>query len=159
MAFIHYKIAKRKINYNFFTYTFFRYHRNFFGSLIYRGRKLWAFNFLKKLKYQLKLKENLEPSIIFFYALLKISPNVLLFPYKIGGKVQGVPLPISWYKKIIYAVKWVIKLLKDKYQRVKINDLVEILVLATYDKGLAIKKKKLFNSISTSNRFLIRQFK
>jgi len=94
-----YKSEKKNFVFNFFTYIFFRYHRIFFGSLIWRGRKLWAFKFFSKIKYELKLKEVIEPNYLFFLSLIKISPNVLIFPYRIGGKFQGVPLPISWYKK------------------------------------------------------------
>jgi len=92
---MHYKNLTRKKTFNFFVYFFFRYHRIFFGSLIFKGRKLWAFNFFNNLKYQLKLRERLEPNLVFFFSLVKITPNVLLFPFKIGGKVEGVPLAIS----------------------------------------------------------------
>jgi hypothetical protein len=67
MTYIHYKKLIRKNNYNFFEYFFFRYHRIFFGSLIIKGRKLWAFNFLNKIKYELKQKEKIEPNLIFFF--------------------------------------------------------------------------------------------
>jgi len=159
LVYINYKNLKRKINYNFFVYFFFRYHRIFFGSLIFCGKKLWAFNFFNKIKYELKQKEHIEPNLIFLFALVKITPNVLLFPYKIGGKTEGVPLAISWQKKLIFATKWVIKLLKDKYKRVKLNDIVDILQSAIYSKGLAIRKKFYFNYLSTTNRYLIRYFK
>jgi len=159
MTFVHYKTLKRKRYCNFFVYYFFRYHRIFFGSLIFRGRKLWAFNFFNKLKIELKNREKIEPNLTFFFSMLKITPNVLLFPYKIGGKVQGVPLPISWKKKLTYATKWVIKLLRDKYRRLNLKDLIDILISAIYDKGLAIKKKKRANVMSSVNRYLIKYFK
>jgi hypothetical protein len=57
------------------------------------------------LKYKLKLREEFDPNLIFFFAMVKITPNVLLFPYKLGGKLQGVPLPISLNKKLTYATK------------------------------------------------------
>lgn len=159
MLFIHYKTLSRKRIFNFFVYYFFRYHRIFFGSLIFCGNKLWAFNFFNKLKYELKKKEKIEPNLIFFFSLIKITPNILLFPYKIGGKIQGVPLPITWAKKLIFATKWVIKLLRNNFKRIKILDLSNILIFAIYDKGLAIKKKNYYNSISTVNRYLIHYFK
>jgi len=159
MSYTNYKKLSRKSNYNFFVYFFFRYHRIFFGSLIFRGRKLWAFNFFNKIKEQLKKKEKIEPNLVFFFSLVKITPNVLLFPYKIGGKVEGVPLAISWHKKLIFATKWIIKLLRDKYKKLKVDDISEILHLAIYSKGLAIRKKFFFNSLSTINRYLIRYFR
>lgn len=159
MLFIHYKTLQRKRYCDFFMYYFFRYHRIFFGSLIFKGRKLWAFNFFNKLKVSLKLREKIEPNLTFFFAMIKITPNVLLFPYKIGGKVQGVPLPISWKKKFTYATKWVIKLLRDKYRRLNLDHLIDILISAIHDKGLAIQKKKRANVMSSVNRFLIKYFK
>jgi len=105
MIFKHYKLIKRKRNYNFFNYLFFKYHRIFFGSLIFNGKKLWAFNLFLKLKYNLKIKEGVEPNLLFFFSMINISPTVLLFPLKIGGKVEGVPLPISLNKKLIFATK------------------------------------------------------
>lgn len=47
--------------YDYYSYYSYRYHRLFFRSLIFRGRKLWAFNFLVNLKLELKLKEKVEP--------------------------------------------------------------------------------------------------
>lgn len=61
------------------------YHNLFYRSLIFKGKKLWAFNFLCNLKYELKIKENIEPFWIFLVALIKISPEVLLFPKKRGS--------------------------------------------------------------------------
>jgi hypothetical protein len=58
-----------------------------------------------KVKYNLKLKEGLDPNLIFFFSLFKITPNILLFPYKLGGRIEGVPLPISWRKKLTYSTK------------------------------------------------------
>ena len=154
-----YKSEKKNFVFNFFTYIFFRYHRIFFGSLIWRGRKLWAFKFFSKIKYELKLKEVIEPNYLFFLSLIKISPNVLIFPYRIGGKFQGVPLPISWYKKIIFGTKWVIKLLRDKYDRVDLNNIVENLIFAIYNKGLSIKKKKSYSYLGYTNKSLMKKFK
>jgi ribosomal protein S7 len=105
MLFKHYKLIKRKRNHNFFNYLFFKYHRIFFGSLIFKGKKLWASNLFLKLKYNLKIKEGVEPNLLFFFSMINISPTVLLFPLKIGGKVEGVPLPISLNKKLIFATK------------------------------------------------------
>lgn len=159
MTFVHYKIKKFKKHYHNFNYNLFRYQRIFFGSLIFRGRKIWAYNFFIKVKYGLKIKENIDPNILFLYSLLKITPCILLLPLKIGGKVQGVPLPISWKKRLTYSTKWVIKLLKEKNKRVKLEDVVEVLILALYNKGLSFEKKINTYKEGRANRFLIKYFK
>jgi hypothetical protein len=94
-----YKLQKKKNWINFFPFHFFRYHRIFFGSLIFKGQKLRAFNLFNKLKVLLKKKFNKDPNFIFLLSLSQITPSILLFPFKIGGKIQGVPLSISWKKK------------------------------------------------------------
>jgi len=37
---------------------------------------------MRKLKYKLKMIEKYDPSLIFFFSLVKIAPAVLLCPYK-----------------------------------------------------------------------------
>jgi len=101
----HYKLYKKKQTYNFFNYYLYRYNRIFIGSLIKRGRKIWAFNFFLKFKYELKKLEKFDPNMIFLFALIKITPTILLCPYKIGGKKEGVPLPISINKKMTFVAK------------------------------------------------------
>lgn len=43
-------------------------------------------------------------------------------------------MAISWHKKLIFATKWVVKLLRDRYKKLKLNDVVEILHSAIYSK-------------------------
>lgn len=75
-----------------------------FKSLICRGMKLKAFNFMIKLKYYLKLKEHVDPYWIILIALMKISPDVLVYPLKLGGAVQKVPLFICARKQYTFSV-------------------------------------------------------
>jgi hypothetical protein len=53
----------------------------------------------------LKKLEKFDPNIIFLFSLLKITPTILLCPYKIGGKNEGIPLPISINKKMTFVAK------------------------------------------------------
>lgn len=120
---------------------------------------MWAFNFFVNLKYELKIRENVDPFWIFLISLMKITPEVLLFPIKRGGGVQLVPLPINERKQYTFAVKWVIKLLRDKNRIININSLVDVLIMAVYDKGLSIEKKDSVNAIANLNRHMVRFFK
>jgi ribosomal protein S7 len=91
--------------------------------------------------------------------MLNITPHILLSYLKIGGAKQGVPLSISWKKKITYATKWLKKALIDKYKRIKLKYLLEEIILSIYDKGLGSKKKKRTYLEGFSNRFLLKRFK
>jgi len=71
----------------------------FFGSLIFSGFKLVAFNNFIKIKQGLKKKEFLDPYKLFLVAMMMITPNIYLLPLKLGGRAVGVPLPITEKKK------------------------------------------------------------
>lgn len=150
---------KYSSKYQYYPFIWYQYHRLFFRSLIFKGNKLWAFKFLCDLKFELKMHEGIEPFWIFLVALMKIAPEVLLFPKKRGGGLQWVPLPISEKKQYTFAIKWVIKLLKDKFRVVKISTVVDVLVGAVYGKGLAIEKKDSIHAVADLNRHLVRFFR
>jgi len=98
-----YRKINRLFNYNYeycSLYFLYKYHYHFFQSLINCGKKLWAFNFFLDIKYGLKKIENIDPLIIFFVAIINISPEILLFPLKLGGLVSEVPMPISVKNKL-----------------------------------------------------------
>lgn len=153
------KYDKYNHRYDYNQYIWFRYNKLFFGSLIVRGRKLWAFNFFILLKLELKKREQLEPYWVFLVGIMKITPDFLLFPLKLGGVVQGVPLPITERKQYTFGVKWVIKLLKDKLGKFSVSTIADILIEAIYNKGLGIERKLSIYEIGSKNRHLIRFFK
>ncbi len=155
----HFKLLKKKSYNSFLPFIYYRYKRLFFGSLIKTGNKLKAYNFLLKLKNKLKLKEKIEFHIIFIFSLLKITPHIILSYLKIGGMKQGVPLFISWRKKITYAVKWIKIAMTKKYKSIKIDNLANEISLCIYDKGLSSQIKKKTYIEGFSNRFLLKRFK
>ena len=154
-----YKIKFRKKEHNFLNFYIYRYNRIFLGFLIKRGRKIWAYNFMRKLKYKLKNIEKFDPSLIFFFSLVKIAPAVLLCPYKWGGNIEGVPLPISSNKKMTFSVKWTIKLLREKWNRLILDDIAKILVEALYDKGHGYLTRMDYQKSGVKNKFLIKYYK
>jgi len=56
-------------------------------------------------KFTLKTSEQIDPLIIFFLAINNITPEVLLFPFKSGGLINEVAMPITIRKQIIFATK------------------------------------------------------
>lgn len=153
---------KRLFNYKYENnslYFLYKYHYQFFYSLINRGKKLWAFTFFMNVKFGLKQSECIDPLFIFFIAISNITPEVLLFPFKSGGIVNEIAMPITIRKQIIFATKWVIKLLKDKYNILRVIDVVTILLDAIRNTGLGIEKKESVYFEAIRNRFLIKYFK
>jgi len=127
----------------------------FFGSLIFSGFKLVAFNNFIKIKQGLKKKEFLDPYKLFLVAMMMITPNIYLLPLKLGGRAVGVPLPITEKKKVTMGVKFLLKLLKDKNHVLSIETVVNLLVSSIYGKGLSIEKKLAINKVGSLNRHLL----
>ncbi len=137
----------------------FSYHKLFLSRLIFRGRKAQAFRWVADIKYQLKLREEFDPYLLMFVALLKIAPNVILFPIKKSGVVQGAPFPISRRKQITFALTWVVKLLKDNHRVVSVSKMVELLEGALYDRGDAIGKKTAVHARAFVNKHLVKFYR
>lgn len=153
----------KKINYKnfnkFLTFLFYKYQRVFFASLIWKGKKLITYNIMLNIKQKIKLIENNEFHIVFLFSLLNITPNILLSYLKIGGNKQGVPLAISWKKKITFAIKWIKKAIIDKFKKIKLNSLINEIINLNYNKGLSIQFKKKAYIEGLSNKFLLKKFK
>jgi len=58
--------------------------------------------------------------------MLKITPKVILKSKWIGGKPKGVPFPLDEKKQVMFANKWIIKLLKDREGSVSISSLSDL---------------------------------
>lgn len=149
----------RKIWYNYYWQIWFRYHTVFFGSLIFNGKKLKAFDIFLKIKQGLKLKESFDPYLIFLVAMMKVTPDIVFLPVKLGGSSQGVPMPISEKKRIVFGVKWVLKLLKDKHKFLTVPLIVDSLISTIYDKGVSLEKKRSIYKLGSQNRHLLKFFK
>jgi ribosomal protein S7 len=83
----------------------FSYNTNLFGSLIFRGNKIRAFEFLSKIKREIKIKEFSDFNLVILISMMNITPKVNLFFLKLGGANKKVPLPISEQKQVSFAVR------------------------------------------------------
>lgn len=155
--FINSKNQKYSRRFDYHAYLWFRYHKLFFGSLIFRGRKLWAFNFFLRLKYELKIREGIDSFWVFLVAVMQITPDMLLFPKKMGGAIHYVPMPIGERKQYTFAIKWIIKLLRDK-NNLTLDEVASTLVNAIYQEGLSYNFKLDYYNRGMANRHLIRYF-
>lgn len=134
---------------------YFCYHSVFFGRLIFRGKKAKAFNMFLKIKEGLKQKELIDPVLVFYVAMIRMTPHVLLFPIKKSGATEAAPFPIGPRKQVTFAVKWAIKTLKDSHGKVTVPKLVDVLVSAIYNKGPAIEKKReVYRKASNCRHFI-----
>jgi len=152
------KKRELQLNHDFYYHRWFCYHSVFFGSLIFRSKKLRAFNFFLKLKLNLKLNSNLDPYLIFLIAMLKITPKVVLKSRWIGGKPKGVPFPLNERKQVMFANKWIIKLLKDKEGSLSVLSLSDLLLWTLEGRGESFRKKEAVHKLAIENRYLLKNF-
>lgn len=156
--FLNSKNQKYSHCFEYYSYLWFRYHKLFFGALIFRGRKLWAFNFFLRLKYLLKVGEGVDPYWVFLVAVMQLTPDMLLFPKKLGGTLQYVPMPIGERKQYTFTIKWIIKFLRDSKQ-FELDTLCNLLIEAIYEDGDLYEYKLNYYERGMANRHLIRYFK
>lgn len=147
-----------KASSDFYEYLWFCYHCKFYGALTIHGRKATAFRFFLAIKESLKAREFFDVYYTFLVAMLQITPSVLIVQSRLGASHQGVPFPLSARKKITFAVKWVIKFLKDKNGQLSAKAVVDLLFNSLYNKGEAIERKRASQRTALDNRFLIQRF-
>jgi len=157
--FVKWKKLKYTKSYELLNYIGSKGQSAIFYSLIFKGRKLWAFNKLLDLKLLLKHQEEIDPFITLTTSIMKIMPEVILFPRKLGGRIQGVPLPITERKQYTYVISATIRALRSKMRIIILMHLVELLTSAIYEKGEAYEKKLIIYKTSSDNRHLLRFFR
>lgn len=149
------KRQSRNILDDYYSQLWFRYHKLFFGSLIFEGRKLGAFNTLASVRRGLKLKESVDPFRAFLVSMMMVTPHIVLLPLRMGGRTVGVPMPITEKKKVTVGVKFVIKMLKERSNSVSVKSLVDTLVSSIYGQGPSVERKNNVHKTGGQNRHLL----
>jgi ribosomal protein S7 len=96
--------------------------------------KLRTINIFFSLKYQLKLRENEDPYLIFLISMLNISPQI--FPKKlwVAGANRVLAFPIYLKKQIFLGIRWLLQYCKDN-KNLNLEKLINILIESLYNKG------------------------
>ena len=150
------KRVEERLTFDQISQLYFNYFFLFFNSLIFRGLKLRAFTLLINIKTELKQKSFEEPCFLFLVAMLKITPSVILRLAWLGGRAYEIPFPITYWKKIIYSCKWVIKLLKESNRVVSVEDIANTLTSALIGEGLSFGKKNNTYILAKRNSHLLK---
>lgn len=153
------KFRSKKSWYDYYVYLQYNYYFTLFGSLISKGCKIRAFDFLLKVRKEVKYRELNDWNLIFLVAMMNITPKISLFLLRMGGSNKKVPLPITEEKQISFAIKW-LKILSKKDDRViSVLKMSDLICLALYNKGEAVQKKLDTHSLAFESRYLIKYFK
>ena len=115
-----------------------------------------AFNIFVNIKKKLKENQKFDPSFVFLICLLKITPAIMLKPIKIGGTDYLIPTSITYWKKITYGCRWVIKLLKETNRVLHVDTAVKALLSSLFGYGLSFEKKKKVYMTAILNKHLLK---
>lgn len=145
-------------NYNLFLQHWYNFHHLFFGSLIFRGRKIAAYNMILDIKFLMKKQEKCDPFLIFLVCFLRMQPQVLIVSIRKRGVLNEVPFPITPRKQLGLTIRWLISILKNNNKCLKAENIAKMLISSIYNEGAFANKKSEFHRLSISNRDIIRRF-
>lgn len=136
----------------------FKYWHSFYSFFLIQ----WLYN-VNKLQIELfqqdaflKDKTVFDPSFVFFLALLKLTPILVLKPLPLGSVNYDMPFPLNYWRRISFASRWIINLLKKKSRVISVEGVVSSIIGTLFDEGFSIEKKNEVYSLVTLNRHLIR---
>ena len=89
---------------------------------------------------------------VFDTAVRNVSPSLKVASRRIGGANYQIPMEVKKDQKIVYAIKWIIEVVRMKKGRSTAEELAEELILASENQGAAIKKKEDTHRMAEANR-------
>lgn len=131
------------------------------GSILKRGNKIFAINFLFRLKYLLKKHINNDCNLVLFIALLKSLFKFFFIKHRLGSVIKELPIPLSVNRQVKIAVKTFLKYSKiKKYRSINLKALNNIILLTSRRKSIIIRKNNRNYRKALDNRsflYLIRK--
>jgi ribosomal protein S7 len=156
-------------NLNFKYYNNIKYYNKLYhlfllkiiGRILKKGNKIFAINFLFKLKYLLKKNINNDSNFVLFISLLKALFKFYFIRLRLGSVIKELPIPLSINRQVKIAVKTFLKYSKIKKSRsVNLKALNNIILLTSRRKSIIIRKNNRNYRKALDNRsflYLIRK--
>lgn len=130
------------------------------NSLIWRGRKLNAENFIHNLLFKLKQTGNFYQFDIFYYSMLNLRPMISLRPVKVGSVVFRVAAPASEHRRRLYAIKFLLVSAKDTRGLISLDRVSDLLRLVYFaSKNAASERKFMLYKEALDNRLFMRRLR
>ena len=98
---------------------------------------------------ELKVK---NPIDVLNEAIANIKPKVEVRPRRIGGANYQVPVPVDERRGLTLAIRWLVKVCREKKGKPFAEDLAEELVLAYQGKGEAVRKREMVERMAEANK-------
>ncbi|MDI6602795.1 MAG: 30S ribosomal protein S7 [Patescibacteria group bacterium] len=124
----------------------------FINQVMRRGKKTIA----QKIVYGsfdiIKEKTKKEPLEVFELAISNVKPSLEVKSKRIGGATYQVPQQVPEARGKTLAMRWLIQTAKSRKGKTMKEKLAEELILASKQKGAAIKKKEDTHRMAEANR-------
>lgn len=124
----------------------------FINKVMKNGKKTVA----RKIVYGafdiIKEKTKKEPIEIFNLAIQNASPILEVRPKRIGGANYQIPREVKEDRKLILAMRWILKGARLKKGKSMKEKLADELLLVINNQGWAIKKKEEVHKMAEANR-------
>lgn len=137
---------------NNFLYSSF-FIQKFINNIIKNGKKQKVENCIfASLKF-LKFKLNQNPFFLYMYILAEIRPYIILKSLRLGSMVYKIPVPLSWDKQLLKAIKLLRLVLLNNKLNVGLKDkLISEFFLVLNKKSLVFKYNQQLYSTASNNR-------
>jgi small subunit ribosomal protein S7 len=116
------------------------------------GKKNLASRIVYTTLKRLEKQYQKEGSKILEEALDKARPNVILKARRVGGSNFQVPTPVERDRGLIIAMRWLIKIARERKGKPIIEDLIEEITDIFEDRGNVLKKRDETHKMAESNR-------
>jgi len=124
----------------------------FINYVMRKGKKTIAQKIVYGALEIIKKKTNKNALEVFDLAIRNVSPLVEVKGRRIGGANYQVPFPVSPERQFTLASRWIISAAKAKKGKPMKEKLAEEIILASENKGEAIKKKENVHKMAEANR-------
>lgn len=100
----------------------------------------------------MKEKAKKEPVEIFEKAIENVSPVLEVKPRRVGGATYQIPKEVRGDRRLILALRWIIRAAKQKKGKTMKERLAEELLSASNNTGWAVKRKEDTHKMAEANR-------
>lgn len=124
----------------------------FVNNMIWEGKKSTAYNIFYKAMDMVETKTTENPHEVWQRALNNVMPHIEVKPKRIGGATFQIPQEMRPARKIVTAIKWLIKYSRARAGKGMADKLANEVISASKNEGAAVKKREDTHKMAESNR-------
>ena len=124
----------------------------FINIIMYDGQKTKAEKIIYTALDRIRNKTKEDPIKIFDNAIKNIRPNLEVRSRRVGGATYQVPVEVKIRRSQTLALRWLLTATRKRKNKTMSDKLLNELMDASQNKGLAIKKREDTHKMAESNK-------